>query len=595
MSGAGFKWMRIVLVALLAAAALASSPVISAQTSRRAPTRGGKLNTYHKSGTIIFSDWGFPPTLNTYQSGLSATVMTMNLVQEGLDLYNNHAQLQPDLLATLPTIKNHEILNGGKTIILKLKPHLYWSSGVEITNRDILFGWRMYMDPATGPACLGTCDHIRSITLKGNYEAILHLKDDYAPILGVGLPPAWPHSWAAAGSTPHAAATKLAQDTNFNFENPSYWTDGPYQVAQFVNNDRIVLTPMKYYHVHPGPFVKKFIFAFYASKDAMIGAAGADQTNITTDYTPADLGTLLTHKNVFKTWVTPSFVEEHLEYNCIDKTVNGKPNPLVNVRVRQALTLAINKIGMIRSALDATPSAAKSIVAYTPWTVTPHLTQMYGDKALKGSWDPIAKQYLPYSARTVRDAKTLLKEAGYGNGFSIDVLTTAGNPVRQNEVAVIQNNWEQLGVHATLTTVPPSLILADWGQNGPLIHGNFMVSLWAFGQSPDPDGLHNYFESRFIDRTKTNHSAVNANFAGIRNHLIDEGMTKGAASFNPKVRAKWYRIVQEQMSQGAYWVPLFYRANIVTSDHHVTGDTQYPAPSYFGNTWNTWSWKYASS
>jgi ABC-type transport system substrate-binding protein len=220
---------------------------------------------------------------------------------------------------------------------------------------------------------------------------------------------------------------------------------------------------------------------------------------------------------------------------------------------------------------------------------------MFGDKALKGSWDPIARQYLPYSARTVRDARTLLSRAGYPNGFDIQVLTTQGNPVRQNEFSVIQNNWAALGVHATVTTVPGSLILADWDRNGPLIRGNYMVSLWAFGQSPDPDGLHNYFQSQFIDRLQSKHSAINANYAGIRNKLIDQGMRKGATTFDRKQRARWYRIVQEQLNQGAYWVPLYYRANIVTSDRHVKGDTPYPAPSYFGNTWNSSAWKYASS
>jgi ABC-type transport system substrate-binding protein len=72
-------------------------------------------------------------------------------------------------------------------------------------------------------------------------------------------------------------------------------------------------------------------------------------------------------------------------------------------------------------------------------------------------------------------------------------------------------------------------------------------------------------------------------------------MQKGATSFNPKVRKKWYTIVQEQISQNAYWVPLYYRANIVTSDKHVKGDGGYVSAGNFGNTWNSWQWKYASS
>lgn len=585
---------RIASCVLLISALLMGAFGTAAGRSLAAKGNAPKINTSPKHGTILFSDWEFPDTLNVFQTGLGVTLSVMNFVLAGLDTFDQHAHLYPDLLVNIPTVKNHEILNGGKTIILKLKPGQYWSSGEEITNKDIKFGWQMYMDPVTGPACVGSCDHIKSIALKGKYEAILTLKDKYAPILSVGLPPVWPHNWAALGLTPHDAAVKLTQDKQFNFEDSSYWTDGPYQVQTFVNNDRIVMTPMKYYHVHPGPYASKAIFVFYSNVDSLIAAAQSNQTDVSTDYTYANLPQLQGHKSAYKLWVTPSFVAEHLEFNALDKTYKGQPNPLHDVRVRQALALSIDKIGMEESALGISRKVAESIVAYTPWTVTPRFTQMFGDKSLKGSWDPIAKKFLPYSAQTVRDARTLLRQAGYPNGFNLDFLTTAGNPTRAAEYAFIAKNWSSIGVHATLSTMPASAFTADWNGNGPRNRGNFQVSLWAFGNAPDPDNLHFYFVSKFIDRAQSTHSAINANYSGIDNKLIDQGMAKGAASFDPKVRARWYKQVQEQLNIGAYWVVLYYRANIVTSDRHISGDTPYPGGGYFGNAWNPWAWKYSS-
>lgn len=575
-------WLRIGVVTCFLVGLVSST---GAALATRA--RASKINTYHKTGTIIYSDWEFPDTLNPLQTGSGSSFETIDSILSGLDVFNGQSRLQPDMLVNLPSIKNHEILNHGKTVILKLKPHIYWSSGSEITSKDIAFGWKMYMDPATGPACTGTCDHIASIATPSRYEAVLRMRSVYAPLLAYGLPPVWPHNWAALGTTPAAAAKRLATDTTFNFENSSYWTDGPYQVKQFTNNDRIVLTPMRYYHIHPGPYVAKLIFEGFSDKTAMIAAAGNGQIDDSTDYTSADLKMLHSFHR-YKVLVTPSFLLEHLEFNALDPTYNGQPNPLHNVKVRQALALDTDRLGLIESSLGTNAASARSIVAYSPFTITPHFVQEYGDKSIKGAWDPIAKRYLPYGKQAIADARTLLKQAGYSHGFHLEFLTTAANPVRQAEFGVIEHNWATLGVTMTFDTT--TALLGTWEKDGRLAHGNYQISLWTEASGADPDAFKAYFDSKYIDRIKTTHSAINANFSGIENKLIDQGLQRGASTFNQKQRAKWYRQVQVAMVKGAYWVPLYYRANIVTSGPHLAGDTGYGLD--FGNEWNTYHWHY---
>lgn len=576
------SWLRIAIIGCFLAGLV--FPAGAALATR---ARGSKINIIHQTGTIIYSDWEFPDTLNPMQTGSGSSFETIDSTLSGLAVFNGKSRLQPDMLVNLPSVKNHEILNHGRTIILKLKPHIYWSSGSEITSKDIVFGWKMYMNAATGPACTGTCDHIASITTPSRYEAVLKMRSAYAPVLAYGLPPVWPHNWSALGTTPDAAAKRLADDTSFNFENPSYWTDGPYQVQQFINNDRIVLTPMKYYHIHPGPYVAKLIFEAFANKAAMIAAAGSNQIDDSTDYTPADLKLLHSYHH-YKVLVTPSFLLEHLEFNALDPTYKGQPNPLHDVRVRQALALDTDRVGLIQSSQGTNAAGARSIVAYSPFTITKHFVQQYGDKSIKGAWDPIAKRYLTYGKRAVADARTLLKQAGYSHGFHLEFLTTAGNPARQAEYGVLSQNWAALGVTTTFDTT--TALLAPWEKDGLLAHGNYQVSLWTEASGADPDAFKAYWDSHYIDRAKATHSAINANFSGIQNKLIDQGLQRGASTFNPKQRAKWYRQVQVAMVKGAYWVPLFYRANIVTSDHHIAGDTGYGLD--FGNEWNTYHWHY---
>lgn len=121
---------------------------------------------------------------------------------------------------------------------------------------------------------------------------------------------------------------------------------------------------------------------------------------------------------------------EHLEFNVYDSTFDGQPNPVHQVKVRQALALAVDKTGLCQSALALSRTQCNAIVGYTPLPVTPTFKQQFGDTTLKGSWDPIAKKYLPFSARTLAHARKLLAHAGYAHGFTLDFLTTSGNPTR---------------------------------------------------------------------------------------------------------------------------------------------------------------------
>jgi ABC-type transport system substrate-binding protein len=141
----------------------------------------------------------------------------------------------------------------------------------------------------------------------------------------------------------------LGSDPTWNFENKSFPTNGPYQVSEFVKDDRIVFSPMKYYNVmNCGPFVKSIIFAFYSNQDAMIAAAASRQTDITQDYTPTNLPALNQHASAFKVQAPAGFVFEHLEFN-LDPTYNGQPNPLSNKNVRLALALSSTRLACSRA------------------------------------------------------------------------------------------------------------------------------------------------------------------------------------------------------------------------------------------------------
>jgi peptide/nickel transport system substrate-binding protein len=450
------------------------------------------------------------------------------------------------------------------------------------------------MDSATGPACAGSCDAISQIDTPSRYTAVFHLKQVYAPALpyainGFSL---WPRVWAGAWkNSPHAAAVKLAQDPTFNFEGPNYPTNGAYQVKEFTNDNRVVLQPMRYYH---GANVRNLIFSFYSSKPGLMVGAANGETDVTQNYTAADLSLLRQHTDKYALHVVPSFTFEHLEFN-VDPTYAGSRNPLADPKVRQALALALDKTGLIRSALTLSSKQAKSVIAWTPLVNTPQLVQPYAATRIHGQWDPISHRYVSATGTgtALAHARKLLSETKWKNGFTLNVSTTAGNPVRQAQLGVLQANWARLGVQVQPNYVPASKLFAGWDQSGTLDHGQYQVSMFAFLGQPDPDQLKYNLQSRFIDRTAHTHSAIFQNYSGIRDSVLDRTFNQAAGTVNSAARTRYYAAAQAQLNKKAYWIPLYFRPTIATADSRVQNFSTNPTQT--GPTWNVFAWKVKSA
>ena len=341
-----------------------------------------------------------------------------------------------------------------------------------------------------------------------------------------------------------------------------------------------------------GAPVQNLIFSFYSGKPGLIAAAASHDTDITGGgggYTPADLPELRKHTDAYTLYQTPSFSFEQLAFN-LDSTYNGQPNPLSNLKVRQALSLGLDKIGLIRSALGVATSAAKSIAAWTPFVLTPKLVQPYADRKIKGQWDPIAKNYtLTGSGTALKHAKTLLSQTPYKDGFTLDFSTTSGNPVRQAQVAVIQSNWKRLGVNLNVNYIPSTSFFGQWNDSGPLHRGTFQVGMFGSSGSPDPDQLKYNAMTKYIDRKATIHTPLNQNYSGISNKTIDKDFNKAGHVADPKVRGKLYAAIQEALNKNAYWICLYYRPTIATRSSKVGGFQNNPTQA--GPTWNIYHWR----
>lgn len=600
-TSAGMRLIAVIFVTTPLLTLTFTTPTIAAHPARhgaytmahRPAGTGVPVRCKHRNaatGTVRYADWQWPGVLDPYQNGASVVGETLDNLFEGLVLINNKGHAQPDLLARLPSSPDN-----GRTYNTTLKQGLRWSDGREVTAADVKFGWEIMMHPDSGPFCPGIgCDNIKSIDTVGTYGLVFHMKSAYAPFILNTLPYmyAWPTSWPHAWNTGDvkAAADKLFQDAKFNFENASYPTDGAYQVAQYVTNDRMMFHPMPYYGTMTcGARVQNLLFVFYSSKADMIAAAATRQVDNTTDYSVADLPELNQHGAAFKTYATPAFLTDRMYFNQ-DATYNGHPNPLHDTRVRLALALALDKIGAIQSSLGVSRKQAEQLVAWTPVVVTKALVQPYGDTKITGQWDPLAKQYIADTGtgRALADARTLLVQAGYGNGFDLDGLTFSGAPDYVALYSVMQANWARIGVRFHPRYMPASALFTDYASGSPLYTGKYQVFISALGLPPDPAAYSAQFETQFIDRIKKIHSAIDVNFAGIHDPVIDEAFTHASHTLDAAARQQWYNRWQEETNKKAYWVPMYYDFDIATTDGRVGNWSTNPTDAV--EEWDSFAW-----
>jgi ABC-type transport system substrate-binding protein len=544
--------------------------------------------------TVTIANTGSPtivdPLIETSNSVLDSELFSH------LAVYDGRGHLQPDLLAALPSVANRGVLDNGRTIILRLKRHQYWSRGVEITSDDLVFGWKVLLDGAKSPAhCTDTrCQYIDSVVAMGRYAVRLHLKHPYAPLLPDYLPPVVPHSWPRLGDTPHAAALKLYDDSAFNYLDASYWTNGPYRIKQLdPSSGRAVLARMKYYRVHPGPYFPQLVISPQRPADLVTAVVGG-QVDVAAFDRPTSLASILSHPGAYAVLLSPTFDVHTLEFNVFDPVVNGHTNPVHDVRVRQALSLALDRVGLTASALSVGRDVARRLVAYTPYLVSPYSTETGVSRAVTGAWDPLVRRYVPYGSQAIRDARRLLAAAGYASGLQVDVLaaTRGGNPVPWFDA--IKRDWAAIGVQAGTSIYPGAPLGTCTGKI--IAAGQFEAFLTSGDGGPDPDELSNSLDSKFVARYSVDRSfrMCNGNYSGVEDRTVDKGLRRGAATYDPSQRVHWYGQVQDRVAKQAYWAPLFYQPNVVIANRHLHDVTGYPLTGIFfnGYPWNAYSWRY---
>jgi peptide/nickel transport system substrate-binding protein len=440
-----------------------------------------------------------PPGLDLTATPASATAaVVLYNIQECLVKVDPHGKIVPWLAERWHTTDN-------RNYTFFLKKGVRFHNGRELKAADVKFVIERAMNPETKHPYPQYYAAIGDIIVRDDHTITFSLK---APTANFLL------NMARQGSVIYPREGVETQKS-------SPIGTGPFTVAEWVRGDRIVLKRNADYHVKGLPKVEQVTFRFIADPNAVLAALKAGDVDASLFGLGPEHVADLKKDGRFDVTIGETT-------NDVIMAMNNSRKPFTDVRVRRAVTHAINKPDVVKLA-------------------------MFGMGRVIGSnVDPLNPYFIDLAGAVPHDparAKKLLAEAGYPSGFEA-VLKVAPQyyyTVRSGEVIVDQ--LAKVGVKVKIEQI-------EWGQWLSRVWKEADYDRTIIGHAEAWD-IHNYANPKYYYRYD--------------NATFQELLRKSEVTLDDKARREQYAQLQRMLAEDAPVVFLFIHPHLVVAKKGVTG------------------------
>ncbi len=511
-----------VLLALLAAVGLAGCGGSSSSGQSANEVGSGT----HQSGELT-SKQGIKEG-GTLKVGFSGPLVEMDpqksqSLEDAQQLENIYRGLTRPKSATDPSpvgeiAKSWDVSKDELTWTFHLRPGIKFQDGKTLTSEDVKYSIERIMDPKTVATGASEFEPVKAVEAPNPETVVFKLKQPYS-LLAEALDAA---AWAAIipkGSGPTIAAHPDGT--------------GPFEFASQVKNTSLTLKRFDGFWKQGEPKLEGVEFIYLPDASARVNALKTGQVDFINGVPLEQTAALEADKNISVVKFDTSFVDEF--------GLNTKQAPLDNLKVRQAISHALNKEAITKVATFGLGKPLSTMVAPTsPVKV----------EAPELEYDP-------------KEAEKLLKEAGVTH-LSISFSPCGGEsyPEMRRAGEVIASQLGEVGIDAKLE----ELESATWAEKVITKHeySGFICGLLA---GNDPDG-HSY-------RYFSSNGAFNfSQYEGPPE--LDQLLQEGREVSDPAERSKIYDKAWTIINEEAPWIPLFSVPSVVAGGKNVRGFEPFP-------------------
>jgi peptide/nickel transport system substrate-binding protein len=492
--------VRVAVFLLLALAVFLLASCDSGTDRKPVPSRGESKPAY--GDTLVEGTIGEPSNLIPILATDSASFDVAGFVYNGLVKYDKDLNLTGDLA------ESWDVSADGLSLTFHLRRGVKWHDGAEFTSRDVLYTYRVTIDPKTPTAYAENFKQVKKVEAPDPYTFRAIYDKPFAPAL---------ESWGSAILPAHLLEGKDITKTPLSRQPVG---TGPYRFGQWVAGQKVVLESNHDYF-EGRPYIDHFVYRVIPDTSTMymeLKSGGLDMMGLTpVQFARQTNSAGFTSR--FRKYRYPSSTYVYLGYNLRHPLFKDR-------RVRQAITSAINKEEIIQGVL-----LGMGQIAHGPYK--------------PGTWayKPRVKDFDYNPAR----ARKLLAEAGWkqhdgagvltrdGRPFQFTILTNQGNAERLKAAQIIQQRLKDVGIEVKIRVVEWASFLSQF-----IDTGNFEAVILGWTITPDPD-LFDVWHS-----SKTGPKELN--FVGFKNAEVDALIEKGRTTFDRNRRQACYYRIQEIMA-----------------------------------------------
>ncbi|MYN13996.1 ABC transporter substrate-binding protein [Pusillimonas sp. TS35] len=360
----------------------------------------------------------------------------------------------------------------GNVWTFKLRKDVKFSDGTPLTAEDVLFTYdrvpKVPNSPSSYALYLSTVEkveapdpHTVKITTKGPSPVLL-ANLSLVPIMS---------KKAASGPAPEGKTT-----VELNRGDGLVGT-GPYKFVSWKRGAEIVLDRNPYYWGDK-PAWDKVTYRPITNSAARVAALLAGDVDVIEDPPTDDLSRLKQDKNLY-VQETPSVRVIYIALNQGNEPppgmegTNGK-NPMTDKRVREALSLAIDRKAIVERIMNGVGQPAGNLLPYPAFGTS--------------------KEHENAPAADTAKAKKLLADAGYPNGFTLSLGSPDGRYTNDKRIAqAVAAMWARIGVKTNVETMAPPVFFKQ--------RNAFAFSTYLAGWSASSGEMLNPLTSLVVTKT----------------------------------------------------------------------------------------------
>ncbi len=399
---------------------------------------------------LVISLRSEPKTLNPLTAADTPSREVIGAMQADLVHINRATQLTEPALA-----KSWKISADGLQYTLILRQDLRFSDGHPLDADDVLFTFRVYLDENVHATQ-------RDLLIVGGKPITVRKVDSQTLIFQFAKPYGVEERvFDGLAILPRHLLEKPYREGELGqlwttSTPPNEWAGlGPFRLKEYVAGQKLVLERNPYYWKSDTkgnrlPYLDELVFLFVPSADAQVLRFQSGETDIITRLSAENFSVLSRQQRNY----TMADAGPGLEYNFLFFNLNDlgekssadlsrKQKWFRDVKFRQAISAAVDRDAIVR------------------------LVYQGRGAALWGPVTPGNRRWLnpaiPHPARSLDNARTLLKQAGFswssasngeptlidpdGKPVEFSILTSSSNADRTKMATLIQDDLKQLGMH----------------------------------------------------------------------------------------------------------------------------------------------------